>query len=60
MGQYYRKRDVILGSDKKTVTFTGKDAAGYPSINAAKRESLKLQKAGHKVTRLANKKGLKY
>ena len=53
MATYYRKRDVILAENKKTVTFTG------DSINAAKRESLKLQKAGHSVTRLANKKGLK-
>lgn len=53
MTQYYRKRNVILAEDKKTVAFN------FEYINEAKRKSLKLQKSGHKVNRLATKGGRK-
>ena len=40
--KYVRKNNVIHDAQGKVV-FTGKDKAGLPSINAAKKESCKLQ-----------------
>jgi len=40
--EYIRKRHVIFNMDGDVV-FTGKDQHGHPSVNAAKRESRKLQ-----------------
>lgn len=53
MATYHRKRNVILCEDKKTVAFN------FVYINEAKRESLKLQHAGHIVHRMASKGGRK-
>lgn len=53
MSQFFRKRNVILKEDKKTVAFE------FVFINEAKRKSLELQRAGNKVNRLANKAGVK-
>ena len=53
MSTFYRKRNVILLEDRKTVAFS------FDFINEAKRKSVALQQAGNKVTRLATKGGRK-
>jgi len=53
MATFYRKANVIKLDDQKTILFTG------DSINAAKRESRKLQKAGDSVFVIRRKGGRK-
>jgi len=53
MSIYYRKANVIKLEDKKTIL------ERFDSINAAKRESRKLQKAGDSVFVIRRKGGRK-